>query len=56
VNEKLCDYLKQNSEYISGGIERHIKAISEGKPPYLEQKLNNLNLLSYERKEFMKSL
>jgi hypothetical protein len=42
---------------LSGGIERHIKNISLGKDVHLtEGRLNNLNLLSNERKVFMNSL
>lgn len=57
VNERLCQYLRENSEHISGGIERHIKNISQGKDVGMsENRLSNLNMLSYERKEFMKTL
>jgi len=50
VNDRLRQYLKENSEMLSGGIERHIKNISIGKDVHLtEGRLNNLNLLSNER-------
>jgi hypothetical protein len=50
VNDRLRQYLKENSEMLSGGIERHIKNLSVGKDVHLtEGRLNNLNLLSNER-------
>ena len=30
VNERLREYLKQNSEYISGAVEKHIRKIDKG--------------------------
>ena len=56
VNDRLREYLSQNSEYLSGGVERHMKKISQGKMVSVEDRISNLGLLTYERKEFMRKL
>ena len=52
VNERLRQYLKANSQHISGSIERHIKAIEMGRIPGMEEKIQNLGLLAFERQQF----
>ena len=52
VNDKLRQYLKANSQFLSGGIERHLKAIDAGKLPGVEEKISNLHLLAFERRQF----
>lgn len=49
VNERLRQYLKANSQYISGSVERHIKAIDQGRVPGIDEKISNLGLLGFER-------
>jgi hypothetical protein len=52
VNEKLRQYLKANSQHISGSVERHIKAIEGGRIPGMDEKISNLGLLAFERQQF----
>ena len=52
VNERLRQYLKANSAHISGPVERHIKAIDQGRIPDMNEKIQNLGLLSFERQRF----
>ena len=49
VNDRLRQYLKANSQHLSGGVERHIKAIDSGRIPGVEEKISNLGLLGFER-------
>lgn len=37
-------------------MERHIRAIAEGNTPNLEDRISNLNLVTYERRHFMDKL
>ena len=49
VNERLRQYLKQNSEYISGAVEKHINQIDKGKIPGINEKITSLSMLTFER-------
>jgi LPS O-antigen subunit length determinant protein (WzzB/FepE family) len=49
VNERLREYLKANSQFISGSVERHIKTVDKGRLPDIETKISNLGLLAFER-------
>ena len=49
VNDRLRQYLKANSQHLSAGVERHLKAIDSGKIPGVEEKITNLGLLGFER-------
>ena len=53
VNDRLLQYLRQNSEFISGPIEKHMKMISDGQKVSLEDRMGNLNLIAMERQEFL---
>jgi hypothetical protein len=49
VNDRLLQYLKQNSEFISGSVERHVKMINENQSVSLEDRIGNLNVITFER-------
>ena len=49
VNDRLLQYLRQNSEYISGPIEKHMKMIANGEHVSLEERMGNLNMIAMER-------
>lgn len=49
VNDRLLQYLKQNSEFISGSVERHVKMINENQSVSLEDRIGNLNVIAFER-------
>tara|TARA_B110000285_G_C15070440_1_gene587603 strand:+ start:751 stop:1449 length:699 start_codon:yes stop_codon:yes gene_type:complete len=56
VNERLRQYLKQNSAHISGAVEKHLKQVDDGRLPGASEKITSLSMLTFERKEFMKSM
>jgi LPS O-antigen subunit length determinant protein (WzzB/FepE family) len=56
VNERLREYLKQNSQHLSGAVEKHVRAIDTGRTPGVNEKITSLSLLSYERQEFLKAM
>ena len=56
VNERLRQYLKQNSAHISGAVEKHLKQVDDGRVPGASEKITSLSMLTFERKEFMKSM
>ena len=54
VNEKLVKYLKQNSQHVSGDVERFLKMVNEGVKT--DERVNHLGLIAFERKEFQKNI
>ena len=56
VNSKLYQFLKQNSEYVSGSVERYIRMVNDGRAISLEDRMGHLNLVAFERQEFIRKL
>lgn len=56
VNQKLQEYLKENSEYLSGSVQRYLENVDKGQKIEVDDRISNLGLLTFERKEFMKNL
>ncbi len=56
VNQKLQEYLKENSEYLSGSVQRYLESVDKGQKIEVDDRISNLGLLTFERKEFMKNL
>jgi hypothetical protein len=56
VNEKLQQYLKENSHYLSANVERYMAKVSKGEAISDNERIQQLGLLAYERRYFRERL
>ena len=53
VQEKLEEFLRLNSEHLSGKIQKHFDKSTDPKYISLEDKVEGLCLVAWERKQFL---